>query len=64
MVVGFTKYLTEDVKLSLGTIRLKNRKIVWDNVCKLAYDIFNRNLITFFVSVISVSFDKLELILW
>ena len=64
MVVGFTKYLTEDAKLSLGTIRLKNRKIVWDNVCKLAYDILNRNLISFFVSVISVSFAKLKLILW
>jgi len=30
-----------------GTIHLKNRKIISDIVCKFAYDILNRNLITF-----------------
>jgi len=33
-VVRFTKYLTENAGLFLGTIHLKNRKFVWDNVCK------------------------------
>ena len=35
----------EERKAFLGTIYLQNCKIVWDCVCKLAYDILNRNLI-------------------
>ena len=46
MVVGFTEHLANDAGLLLGTIRLKNRKIISDSVCKLVYDILNRDFIT------------------
>ena len=36
----------EERKLFLGTIHLQNRKIVSDSVCKLPYDIPERNLST------------------
>jgi len=41
-----TEYLTKDARMFLGTIHLKNRKIVCGNVCKLAYEILKGNLIT------------------
>jgi len=40
--VSFTKHLTKDAKLFSATIRLQNRKIVWDSVRKLAYSIYSQ----------------------
>jgi len=51
--VRFTKHLTKDVRLFLGTIHSQNRKIVSDGVRKLAYDIPMRNLRTSLVTVTS-----------
>ena len=45
MVVGFTQHLTKDARLLLCMIHLKHRKIISESVCKLAYNILNRNLI-------------------
>ena len=46
-----------------GMILLRNCKIVWDSVRKLAYDIPKINFITFKVTIVSLSCDKLTIIL-
>jgi len=53
----------EGRKAVLVTIHLKNSKIISESVCKLAYDILNRNLITLQVTIASPSYDKLKIIL-
>ena len=42
---------------------MQNRKIVWDSVRELAYDIPNRDFDTLYVTIISRSYNKLEIIL-
>jgi len=49
--VSFTKHLTKNARLFSGTIHLQNRKIVWDSVRTLAYDIPRRNLSTLYKSL-------------
>jgi len=49
-------------KLFIGKIHVQNRNIVGDSVRKLAYDILERNLITFQVTIVSRSYDKLTII--
>jgi len=42
---------------------MQNRKIVWDSVRELAYDIRKRNFSTLYVTIVSRSYDKLKIIL-
>jgi len=44
--VSFIKHLTKNARLFSGTVHLQNRKIVWDSVRKLAYNIPRRTLST------------------
>ena len=46
-----------------GTFHLQYRKIIWDSVRTLAYDIPKRNLSTLYVIIVSRSYDKLKIIL-
>ena len=46
----------------MGTNRSQNRKLVRDSVRKLAYDFPKRNLSTPQVTVVSLSYDKLMII--
>ena len=55
------KHLAKNARLFLGTILLQNRKIVWDSVRKLAYNIPKRNISTLLLSVLGWSYDKLML---
>jgi len=57
------KRLTKNSRLFWGTIHLQSCTIVWDSVCKLAYDIHKRNFSTFKVTIVSRSYDKLTIIL-
>ena len=57
-------YKTSYSRLFLGTIQLQNREIVLDSVRKLAYDISTRNLSTLWVTIVSRSYDKLNVMLW
>ena len=41
------KHLTKDARLFLGMIHSQNCKVVWNSVCKLAYDIPESNFRTF-----------------
>ena len=50
-------------KLFIGKIQVQNRNIVGDSVRKLAYDIPGRNFSTFYVNVVSRSYDKFKIIL-
>ena len=54
----------EGARLFLGTIHMQNRKIVWDSVRKLAYDIPERNFSMLLVTIVSRSYDKLKTIVW
>ena len=49
-------------KLFTGEIHVQNRNIVGDSVCKLAFDIPDRNFSTFLVTIVSRSYDKLAII--
>jgi len=55
------KHLAKNARLFLGTILLQNRKIVWDSVRKLAYNIPKRNISTLLLSILGWSYDKLML---
>ena len=45
-------------KLFVGKIHAQNRNIIGDSVCKIAYDIPERNFSTFSVSIVSRSYDN------
>ena len=49
--------------IGLGKIHVQNRNIVGDSARKLADDIPGRNFSKFSVSIVSRSYDKLEIIL-
>jgi len=49
----------KDARLYLGMNHLQNRKIVYDSVHKLTYNILKRNLCTQKVTIASRSYDKL-----
>jgi len=45
-------------KLFVGKIHAQNCNIIGDSVCKIAYDIPERNFSTFSVSIVSRSYDN------
>jgi len=49
--------------IGLGKIHVQNRNIVEDSARKLADDIPGRNFSKFSVTIVSRSYDKLEIIL-
>ena len=49
-------------KLFIGKVHVQNRNIVGDSVRKLAYDIPEKNFSTFYVTILSRSYDKLTII--
>jgi len=53
----------KNARLFLGMTYLQNCKIIWDSVRKLAYNISERNFRTFWVTIISPSYEELEIIL-
>jgi len=53
----------EGRKAFLGTIHLQNPKNVRDSVRKLAYDTPKKNISTLCVTVVSRSYDNLQIIL-
>jgi len=57
------KHPTKGARFFLGTIHLQTCKIVLDSVRKLAYDIPKKFFSTFYVTIVSQSYDKLTIIL-
>ena len=49
-------------KLFIGKIHVQNRNSVGDGVRELSYDMSERNFNTFYVTIVSRSYDKLTMI--